>query len=208
LLECVENIFRENVGMETQNRWASAILGVLAWSVSCAALAHGGGGSLQDDQCRGVTGSYSVHFTAYQPQFSAGTEYCWDVPKAGNAIIAFDLVQKELREIPTEIRIVQEAEGGGDNNAPGVGRTVAEKGVQTYPRGTVALDANLAPPGRYIAVITFNSTVPTIIKIPIRVEMTAGARNYIYIGAALVGAILIAVAVQRRKGGSGPAVRV
>jgi hypothetical protein len=172
---------------------------------SLIASAHGGGGGLSDDACRGITGSYSVHFTAYQPQYMAGTEYCWDVPRTGNTIVAFDLVQKELRTIPTEIRIVKDTPAVTPGSPA---QTVALKETTTYPKGTVAVDTNFAESGRYVAVVTFNSTVPTIVKIPIRVEM----KNKL--GLIAVGGVGVALALAgtlwavRRQRKSSAAVRI
>jgi hypothetical protein len=169
------------------------------------AFGHGGGGSLADDACRGMAGTYSVHFTAYQPQYMAGTEYCWDVPKTGNTIVAFDLVQKELRDIPTEIRIVKDTPAAtGETPA----QTLALKETTKYPRGTVALDANFADPGRYIAVLTFNSTVPTIIKIPIRVEMKNNLGLIALGGLAFTLAIVGGLWAMRRQRRNDAAVRI
>jgi hypothetical protein len=159
-----------------------------------AVCAHGGAG-LSDDTCRGMAGAYSVHFTAYQPQYQAGAEYCWDIPRTGETIVAFDLVQKELRAIPTEIRIVKDTKSAAQDSTVSA---VAAKPSALYPRGTVALDANLSEPGRYMAVVTFKSTVPTIVKIPIRVDMKNGPWLITSVGLALacVGATWL---VRRRQ---------
>ncbi len=184
----------------------SRILAILIGSLSSQiAFAHGGGGSLADDACRGIAGTFAVHFTAYQPQYQAGTEYCWDVPRTGNTIVAFDLVQKELRAIPTEIRIVKDTPAAAAGSpAP----TVALKPATTYPRGTVAVDANLSESGRYVAVVTFNSTVPTIVKIPIRVDMKNNPWLIASVGLALALAGATTAWIVKRQRKSGTAVRV
>src|SRR5215470_11027060 len=71
------------------------------------AWAHGGVG-LEADPCIRRAGPYLIHFAAYQPQFFPAEEYCAAVPKAGNTILVFDLVDPELRHRPVTIQVVED----------------------------------------------------------------------------------------------------
>lgn len=110
------------------------------------AWSHGGGPSLSYDPCARRAGLYYVHFTAYQPQFNQFEEYCSDIPRAGNTIVVLDLVDKELREVPVGVDIIERA-GGKE-------ATILSVPATLYPSGTLRFDVELKPAGNYTAVVT------------------------------------------------------
>src|SRR5215813_9872853 len=91
--------------------------------------AHGGVG-IERDPCVRRAGPYLIHFAVYQPQFNPAAEYCAAVPKAGNTILVFDLVDPELRLRPLTVQVV----GALDAPEP---QTVLYLPPQTYPTGVV-----------------------------------------------------------------------
>ena len=129
---------------------------------SLPAWSHGGA-PLDLDSCTQRIGLYLVHFVAYQPQFRPAEEYCETIPKTGKTIFVFDLVDQELRRMPLAVRIVQAA----DASAP---RTLLEIPPKTYPNGVVNAEADLTPPGEYMAIITAQEPQQTI-EFPVRVGM-------------------------------------
>ena len=139
------------------------LVGVFLAALSTAPVwAHGGAG-IDIDPCAQKVGPYSIHFTAYQPQTDPSGEYCEDVPKAGNTILVFDLVDQELRGKPVAIRVVEAANGAES-------RTVLEIPPQVYPTGVVNAEADFDPPGKYLAIITVQESQKTV-TFPIRVAM-------------------------------------
>ena len=79
------------------------VLGLFCFVLAAFSLpvvwAHGGVG-IEKDPCVRRVGPYLIHFAVYQPQFNSAEEYCAAVPKAGNTILVFDLVDSELRSLP------------------------------------------------------------------------------------------------------------
>jgi hypothetical protein len=138
-------------------------IGVFLAALSASPVwAHGGAG-IDIDPCAQKVGPYYIHFTAYQPQTDPSGEYCEDVPKAGNTILVFDLVDQELRGKPLAIRVIEAA------NTPEP-RTVLEVAAKTYPNGVVNAEANFDTPGTYLAIVTLKGPENTV-SFPIRVEM-------------------------------------
>lgn len=153
------------------------------------AWAHGGAGR-DVDPCVQRMGRYVIHFTAYQPQFNPSAEYCKEVPKAGQTILVFDLVDVELRTTPVAIRVVDAAY----TSEP---RTVLEIPAKTYPNGVVNAEANFDPPGRYMAIITVQEPASTV-SFPLRVGMWS-AKVVLAAGLLLVGTALYYV-IGHKKG--------
>ena len=85
------------------------------------------------------------------------------MPKTGNTILVFDLVDQELRGKLVAIRVIE----GANTPAP---RTVLEIPAKTYPNGVVSAEANFDTPGHYIAIVTLQDADSTV-SFPIRVEM-------------------------------------
>lgn len=163
----------------------------LLWTLLLAspAGAHGGVG-IEIDPCVQRVGLYLVHFAAYQPQFNPAKEYCGEIPKAGKTILVFDLVDQELRTTPVTIRIVDTANAG----AP---RTLLEVPPKTYPNGVVNAEADLTPPGEYLAVITLQEPQQTI-SFPLRVGMWP--TTLILIACLLLGGATLYYIIGRNKG--------
>lgn len=130
-------------------------------------MAHGGAG-IELDTCVISIGNYRMHFTAYQPKTLGGKELCWDIPSAGDTILVFDLIEEALRDRPVEVRVVEEQSQG---KGPSSYKTIAERPVQRYPRGTIELDTSFPSPGEYIAVVTLGGDRPLVFRTPMRVEL-------------------------------------
>src|SRR5262245_48168898 len=142
--------------------------------------AHGGVG-LEADPCVRRAGPYLIHFAAYQPQFSRAEEYCAAVPKAGNTILVFDLVDPELRHRPVTIQVVE------DVGKPEP-KTVLYLPPNIYPSGVINAEAHLDPPGQYIAIMTFEGQSDSI-QFPLRVALWAPS-VVAFVGVLVVGAVL------------------
>ena len=154
---------------------------------------HGGVG-IERDPCVAKAGLYLVHFAAYQPQVDPSGEYCRSLPRIGNAVLVFDLVDRELREVPAELRIVNEAEN--DELSP---ETVFYIPAKTYPNGVMNTEVNIGKAGLYTAIVTFQDTNKSI-RFPIRV----GLWSRVLILSGVVGVLGVALGflifrrIQRR----------
>jgi hypothetical protein len=160
-----------------------------AFSFSLA-WAHGGVG-IEKDPCVRRAGLYLIHFAVYQPQFSPAEEYCAVVPKAGNTILVFDLVDPELRSQLVTIQVIEALR----EPEP---KTVLYIPPKTYPTGVVSAEANLDLPGQYTAIVTLESLSSTI-QFPIRVAMWSPSFVAL-IGVLFVGSALGYSIVGRKKG--------
>jgi hypothetical protein len=106
------------------------------------AQAHGGGPGLTYDPCMRQTGADDfIHFAAYQPEFNPFAEYCDALPKAGRALLVFDLIGAELPEAAVSLEVLDEG-----------GRLQVAVPARRYHSGVANLQTNL-PPGKYAVVI-------------------------------------------------------
>jgi len=129
-----------------------------------SASAHGGV-SYEDDVCLLTIDAYRMHFTGYQPLKARAEEFCEDIPYEGQAIIVLDHVDRVLRRMPTEFRILRDVndlgvtakleELGSDEDIEKA--TVFRKEKTLYPRGTLQVDLKLEK-GKYIGLVTIHDT--------------------------------------------------
>ena len=156
--------------------------------------AHGGVG-IEKDPCVRRAGPYLIHFAVYQPQFNSAEEYCTAVPKAGNTILVFDLVDSELRSLPLTIQVV------GASGAPQP-KTVLYVPSQTYPTGVVNAEAKLDQPGTYTVSVTLEGFTHPI-QFPLRVAMWASG-FVVFVGVLFLGAALGYMYLGWKKGWAFP----
>ena len=156
--------------------------------------AHGGIG-IEKDPCVRRVGPYLIHFAVYQPQFNSAEEYCTNVPKAGNTILVFDLVDSELRSVPLTIQVV----GAVGTPQP---NTVLYVPLQTYPTGVVNAEAQLDQPGKYTVIVTLEGPSRPI-EFPLRVAMWSPGFLAV-IGVLFLGSVLGYVFLGWKKGWSLP----
>ena len=84
----------------------AAALAAICWSAGVAA-AHGGGPGLTYDPCMRPAGSDDfVHLAVYQPEFNPFAEYCETLPRAGSALLVFDLTGTALPNAPVSLQVV------------------------------------------------------------------------------------------------------
>ena len=70
-------------------------------------FAHGGVVA-EEDLCIIEIGIFRAHFTVYQPETRASTEYCEDIPDVGNAVFVLDYLHDSLREVPVDFRVIRD----------------------------------------------------------------------------------------------------
>jgi hypothetical protein len=74
------------------------------------AKAHGGVVA-EEDMCVIEIGVYRAHFTVYQPETRASSEFCEDIPDVGEAVFVLDYMHDSLDEVPVDFRIIRDVNG-------------------------------------------------------------------------------------------------
>jgi hypothetical protein len=133
--------------------------------IPMSTYAHGGA-AIEFDQCVVILGKYRMHFTAYLPESSGGTEYCWDLPLPGHTIMVFDFVNPEMKTKMAEFRVVETGAGG---DAASSVRTLAYTPPKLYEQGSASLEANIEEGKKYVAVLTLSDVRPLVLKSTIQV---------------------------------------
>lgn len=128
--------------------------------VPTGAWGHGGV-AMDMDPCIERAGVYLVHFSAYQPQEYATEEFCRSVPRTGNAILVFDLIDPELRKKPASLRIIEESSSARP-------RLLLAIPARVYPSGVMNAEVNFDTPGQYTALMTLDG-VDGPVRFPIQV---------------------------------------
>jgi hypothetical protein len=150
-----------------------------------SAFAHGGL-AMEEDYCKLRVGKYFMHFTGYQPDSPNATrEFCEDIPATGNTIIVLDYVNQELRDLPTEVRIIKDT--GSEQNLEAI--TVVQLPPKRYPTGSLSLTYNFAQPGRYVGLVTVGEREKSVSRFPFSV----GASGYLSYW--LLAALAVAAAI-------------
>ena len=133
---------------------------IMSSAIPTPAHSHGGV-SISDDRCVLTIGPYLFHFTGYQPTLTQAEEFCEDIPNEGKAIVVLDHVDKALRKMLTDFRVIKDYKDLGVNakieqlDGPDVldKHTVFYKKPKLYPKGTVNVEAEF-PKGMYIGMVT------------------------------------------------------
>mgnify|MGYP001337122257 CR=1 FL=1 len=166
-----------------------AIILIIFFSPTVA-RAHGGV-AIDMDPCVQRAGPYLVHFSAYQPQNYATEEICSSVPRTGNVILVFDLIDPELRKKFAAIRIV-EVKGAAEP------RLLLDIPAKIYPNGVMNAEVNFDSPGQYTAIMTLDDVAGSI-EFPIRVAVLS-TTMLLLIGGILVGSGVGYYVVSRKQG--------
>ena len=133
--------------------------------ISQSTWAHGGV-AMEDDLCVLTAGPYVMHFTGFQPEQSKSEEFCEDIPNVGNAIIVLDYVDKELRDMAVDFRIIEDRENIGNRatlNDLGSDGDIKENTIYYLPSklrrtGSFNVEYQFAEPGRFIGIVKVDDT--------------------------------------------------
>lgn len=128
------------------------------------AFAHGGL-SMDKDVCKLQLGVYAMHFTGYQPEATGSKEFCEDIPEAGPTVVVLDAINPELREIPIEVRIIQDP--GEKTDAQAV--TVLHLAPKRYPTGSISLEHVFDQPGKFVGLVTAGENGEYVSRFPFSV---------------------------------------
>ena len=125
--------------------------------------AHGGV-AIEDDMCVLRAGPYAMHFTGFQPEQSQSEEFCEDIPNVGNAIIVLDYIDKPLRDMGVDFRIIEDVNNIGNYatiDDLGSAGDIRDNTIYYLPselRRTASfnIEYNFTEPGRFIGMVTVN----------------------------------------------------
>lgn len=107
--------------------------------------------------CLVASDFYSVHLTAFQNPKKASSEkalrgafssYCQDIPATGQTFISMDLLDRDARQLPVEIRVVEIAKSVGADAWTEV-ETLARVAPQVYKNGVVEVAVDFERSGHY-----------------------------------------------------------
>ena len=128
--------------------------------LSQTVLAHGGV-AIEDDRCVLKAGPYIMHFTGFQPEQSQSEEFCEDIPDVGSAIIVLDYIDKQLRDMAVDFRIIEDVNDIGNYatiDDLGSDSDIEQNTVYYLPSklrrtGSFNVEYNFTEPGRFIGMV-------------------------------------------------------
>lgn len=108
------------------------------------------GHELAPDTCILNIGPYKMYFHSYLPDTYYDRQFCEELPGTGNAVLVFDYVEKELRSLPVEVRIITDT--GSEDNLESV--TVAHLPAKIYPTGSIDVKHTFDQPGKFVGLVS------------------------------------------------------
>jgi hypothetical protein len=126
----------------------SVMLGTLLFSGTALAP------SQQDENCWRKVEDYDVHFSIFQAAFG-DRPLCQDVPVTGDTALTLDFIDPALRQMPTEVRVIEAAswDEAQDPEADGTGKPVGQLPSKTYSSGTVLMQHKFNAPGYFVEIV-------------------------------------------------------
>lgn len=173
-----------------------ALLAILATLLPALASAHGGL-SMDEDTCKLRVGRYVMHFAGYQPDSTAAKEFCEDIPETGRIVVVLDYVDSELRDLPTEVRIVRDT--GSRENLEAI--TVLHVPPKVYPTGSLSFEHVFPEAGRFVGLVTVGEKGQYVSEFPFSVGSGVPKWHYFVpiLGALAVAGSLYAYAARKRR---------
>lgn len=171
----------------TRSLWrrsAWLCVGILCCSIGNA-IAHGGL-SMDEDQCKLRVGRWVMHFAGYQPESTAAKEFCEDIPAVGATVVVLDYVDAELRDMPTEVRIIRDT--GSEQDLSAI--TVLHVPPKIYPSGSLSFEHNFDSPGKFVGLVTVGDKQKAVSRFPFSVGGGMPVWHYV---ASIIAAIAIAL---------------
>jgi len=129
---------------------AASLVGVVLLVAVGSGYAHGGL-AMDEDKCKLRVGRYTMHFVGYQPESPSGPrEFCEDIPETGHTIVVLDYLNDELRDLPTEVRIIKDT--GGQAVLDDI--TVLHIPPRVYASGSLNFELVFREPGKFVGLVT------------------------------------------------------
>jgi len=176
-------------------------------SLSSQLWAHGGVVS-RGNQCRLLVGPYVINFSGYQPQNNQSELFCDDLPMVGESIIVLDFIDKKLRNMTVNFRVIKAdaaplgtAEDGKVNEAELAQTPIFEIPAKHYPMGMMNIEQDFTEKGHFVGyVIVEDENEKYISRFPFSVGYPEeGILDIIKIPIAVFLMIIIMIWLVRRK---------
>lgn len=98
-------------------------------------------------------GPDEMNFTGYQPDSSI-QEFCDDIPNTGRTIIVLDTVERELRDMMIEFRVIRDVGQPDEDRINLNDITEAYAPARKYVGGTVNFQHDFKEPGKFVGLVT------------------------------------------------------
>jgi len=160
-------------------------------------------GNRPDLDCIIANDFYAVHFSAYvQPNKedkqadakAAFVPYCQKIPRLGKMFFTADLIDRDIRETPIGIRLVEvEKTGQPAPNDIRELRTVMQSDSKLYPRGAVEAQADVDKNGDYVLYFLIGDAIEEDDKfrVPLEVGVDPNALTMTQIALGLGGLVFV-----------------
>ncbi len=159
------------------------ILFVLMHFFSQQASAQVGGQSKSPGrglECLVASDFYIVHLTAFQnPKNDSSAQalrgafssFCQEIPATGQTFISMDLLDRDARQLPVEIRVVEAAESMGTGEWTDI-ETIARVAPRVYKNGVAEVVVDFKRPGNYaVKLMVGDDRFADEIRIPLKVAI-------------------------------------
>jgi len=131
--------------------------------------------------CLITTDFYIVHLTTYQePKKDSGSKrnkfepYCQELPKDGLTYLAIDFIDRDLRQMPVEMQVVEALPNPEVEGEMKDGATIAHEPVKQYTTGVAQIQANFPKPGQYTLIVSVGDDMfADKIRIPLWVGVSS-----------------------------------
>ena len=169
--------------------------------------AHGGVAS-RGNQCRLTVGPYTINFSGYQPQNSKSEQFCDDLPVVGESIIVLDFIDKKLRNMTVNFRVIKAdaaplgtEEDGKVNEAELAQTPIFEIPAKKYPMGMMNIEQMFTEKGHFVGyVIVENENEKHISRFPFSVGYAnEGILDLVKIPIAVFLVVVLMIFFIRRK---------
>ena len=170
----------------------SVVVGTLLFSGTALAP------SQQDDNCWRKVEDYDVHFSIYQSAYG-DRPLCQEAPVTGDTGLTLDFIDPALRQMPTEVRVI-EAESWGaaqDPEADGTGKPVGQLPSKTYSSGTVLLQHKFNAPGYFVEIVSIQDSngKKHVLRFPFQLGQGYGLNWWLAAIGAVVGFVALVLGI-------------
>lgn len=178
------------------------MMALLSYLATPLAMAHGGL-SMDQDKCVLRVGAYFMHFAGYQPSSSGATEFCEDIPNAGQTVVTVDAIDDVLRTMPLQVRIVRDT-GAPPTEPPREADTVLYLPPKLYPAGSISFEYQFDAPGQFVGYVMAGDKGQHVARFPFSVGRKQSAWGSLmpYVGLGVLALLLVAYTGKRRAASS------
>ena len=108
------------------------------------------GHELAANTCVIHMGPYKMYFSSYQPDTHHDHQFCQELPDIGNTVLVLDFVERELRSVPVEFRVIRDT--GSEQDLESI--TLVHFPPKIYPKGSIDVKHNFEQSGKFIVLVS------------------------------------------------------